>query len=97
MNGAGWTEKCFLSGIKNHILYGEKDRMVLELGNGDCLIAEVRPAGNGIGLAVFYRHKGSGTSSQDTVMGWFPSDDELLEAIHRIYVQERWGDDGILG
>jgi len=85
-----WVVDKFASDIKDNLLYGEADRLVSELPNGDTLEAEICHYYSGDPcLSLCYRHKGEIHTDANLLMDWFPDDDKLLEEINSIYEQER--------
>ena len=87
----GWVEDLFADDIKKHLLYGDAERLVSELANGDTLEAEV--AMNAVDGSPFlflcYRHKGENLTDANCGLDWFPEDEELLNTIHEVYMEGR--------
>ena len=85
----GWIEDRFANDIKEHLLYGEKDRLVSELASGDTLEAEACKDYSGLPLlALCYRHKGEIHTDANILLDWFPDDEKLLRTISEILEQE---------
>lgn len=84
----GWVEDTFAEDVKDNLLYSDAYEITHELANGDYLEAEIVYEGDHQLLAIRYLRK-CWLNVIEVRMKWFPEDDELLEAIHKVYRKGR--------
>ena len=79
-----WYEERFAYVIKAHLLYGDKTRVITELPEGDCFVAEVGDTEymgeEWINLILRYVDT-AGNAVKSVVLEWFPEDEKLLDAV----------------
>lgn len=84
----GWVEDTFAEDVKDNLLYSDAYEITHELANGDSLEAEIVYEGDHQLLSIRYLRK-CWLNVIEVLLKWFPEDDELLEAIHKVYTKGR--------